>query len=552
MAAAEGHVVVTFNGEIYNYRDLRADLADSGFTLRTGTDTEVLLYAYINWGVACLDRLVGMFAFAIFDAKERRLIFARDRAGEKPLFYRHDASGLALASELKALLELPDVERRVDHTSLAEYLTWGYVQGERCLLEGFRKLPPANHAVLDLTTNVLRIERYWQPPQRQIAPISSSDDLVEELDGLLAAAVTRQLVADVPVGVLLSGGLDSSLVAAYAARSTSRIRTFNVSFPMSAEHDESAHAWRVARHLGTDHTEIPLPEIGPDLLDALAVQVDEPIADPSLLPTAALSKVVREHVTVALGGDGGDELFGGYRQYVELARAERWRRHMPAFMRGRINVAMGHLPQSIRGGNSLRSLFDQPGSIGRYNVYCNASTRGALLRSFSVANTDCLELARDHLAPAGLPAGERASYADFLSYLPDEVMVKVDRASMLYSLETRAPFLDHHVVEFAFGRVPWSCKVDGSRRKILLRELARRHLPPDFDATRKQGFTPPLAAWFRSTLQSHLAEMVDHLASVCFDHSTLSAMAARPERHANRLFLLVMLSKWLVTYRVRL
>lgn len=552
MQSLRGKSIVVFNGEIYNFKTVRHDLRRLGVLFASESDTEVVLRAFEAWGCNCLSKLEGMFAFCIFDECRQQLVFARDRVGEKPLFYYHDSKVFALASELKALIDLVGEERRLDLGALDEYFTWGYVHGSRCLLTGFRKLAPATFGVLDLDKNELRIDSYWSVPSVEPTVSSSTNplELADQLDGLLTSAVRSQLVADVPVGVLLSGGLDSSLVAAYAAHSNRNIRTFTVSFPTSPEHDESAHASQVARHLGTDHTEIPLPEIDIDLLDLIAVQVDEPIADPSLLPTAALTRAVREHVTVALGGDGGDELFGGYPQYAELARAERWRRRVPSTLRRIIASSLGQLPQMPPSVNGVRSLFDPPGSIGRYNVFFNAGTRATLLRAFGCSFTEDPELSRDQLTEPGLPAGERAARADFLSYLPDEVLVKVDRASMLYSLETRAPFLDKQVVEFAFSKVPWSCKIKGGHRKILLRELARRHLPADFDSTRKQGFSPPLVQWLNAGMYYRIDEMVAHLSSKGFDRHTLTRLAANPRRHANRIFLLIMLSKWMSNYRI--
>ena len=326
MISVDGSLVVSFNGEIYNYRELGDELDRIGFRRRSGSDTEVILAAWRAWGSGCLARLDGMFAFVLYDCRAEKLFFARDRAGEKPLFYRHDTRGLALASELKALLALDKDELRISLCALEQYLAWGYTSGPKCLADGYAKLPPATLATLDLAKNALTLERYWEPP-RPTQSACNDTEILEGLDGVLSAAVRRQLVADVPVGVLLSGGLISSLIAAYAAEARSiALKTFTVTFPGAPNFDEGEHAARVARHLGTDHTEIALPEIASDLIDALIRQVDEPIADPSLLPTAALSDAVRRHVTVALGGDGADELFGGYPRYNLLARLDPLRR----------------------------------------------------------------------------------------------------------------------------------------------------------------------------------------------------------------------------------
>jgi len=551
MVADDGTLAITFNGEIYNYRSLGAELDSLGYERRGGSDTAVILAAWRAWGPACLPRLAGMFAFALFDARARRLYFARDRVGEKPLFYRHDARGVALASELKALLSLDPIAPRIDAAALEEYLAWGYVRGGGCLVAGYAKLPPATLATFDLDTGGLTFSRYWEPGRTE--PEDKSDDeVVDGLDAVLAGAVRRQMVSDVPIGVLLSGGLDSSLVAAYAAESLPRgLKTFTVSFPGSAAHDESCHAAAVARAIGSEHREIPLPAIDPGLISVLARQVDEPIADPSLLPTAMLSQAVRQHVTVALGGDGGDEMFGGYPRYSALARMDPLRRMTPAPLARSGRFLADCSPQHWPGRNLLRSALDPAGSIGRFNVFFGRRARHALLPDHAGASVD-VETARDALAPTGLAAPERAARADFVSYLPDEVLVKVDRASMLHSLEVRAPFLDLDVLDYAFRHVPWRLKADATARKIVLRRLAARRLPQGFDAARKQGFTPPLAEWLRGPLAQPLRTTVEHLTEAGFSRHALAGFAARPDAHANRLFNLMMLSGWMQAYGARL
>jgi len=551
MSFAQGDLVISFNGEIYNYLELGDELDRMGVVRRSCSDTEVILAAWHTWGPHCLSRLDGMFAFALYDSSSKKLFFARDRAGEKPLFYKHDRNGCVLASELKAILSLEKSKPRLKISALENFLAWGYTEGSDCLLEGYSKLPPATLATLDLKTNALSFECYWKTPLPLRSDLTDIE-ILQELDIVLAAAVKRQLVSDVPVGVLLSGGLDSSLVAAYAADALStKLKTFNVSFPGNPHLDESAHATKVASFLGSDHIEIALPEISSDLLKRLIEQVDEPIADPSLLPTAALANAVRGHVTVALGGDGGDELFGGYPQYCLLARLETLRRRIPAAVKAPGRSFAKRLPQHLIGYNAVRSLFDANESIGRFNVLFGAGLRHALLPDhFSMC--DMVEIKRDSLAPTGLAAAERAARADFASYLPDQVLVKVDRASMLYSLEVRAPFLDRQVLDYVFSRVPWRLKSNRNARKIALRKLAERRLPRGFDVKRKQGFTPPIGTWLGTTLRPMIEETVEHLAGCGFDRRTLIALAARPDRHANRVFALIVLSEWMRVYGVQI
>ncbi|MGA7992929.1 MAG: asparagine synthase (glutamine-hydrolyzing), partial [Thermoanaerobaculia bacterium] len=312
MQDASGSLCITFNGEIYNYLDLRAELESLGHAFRTASDTEVVLEAWREWGEGMLARLNGMFAFALWDRHARRLVLARDRAGEKPLFYWQGPEGLAFASELKGLMAFPGFPRELDLDSLPSYLAFGYVPFGRCLLRGVRKVEPA-HAIAFEPGREPRTWAWWVLPEPSSGPPPDPEELDAELETLLEDSVRRQLVADVPVGILLSGGIDSSLVTAMAARSSSRpVKTFTIAFPGHHVHDESAFARVVARHFGTDHTELAAEEATVELLPELARQYDEPMADSSMVPTFLVCRLVRRHATVALGGDGGDELFGGY------------------------------------------------------------------------------------------------------------------------------------------------------------------------------------------------------------------------------------------------
>ena len=336
MQDIEGELHIVFNGEIYNFADLRRELMGKGYAFRSHSDTEVILAAYREWGTACLSRLNGMFAFALYDSRNRKLFLARDRAGEKPLFYMLVDGAFRFASELKVLLADPAIPRRINRHSLDCYLAMGYVPGGRCILEGMNKLAPAHAMVFDLNTGQCDVWRYWELPvydeTRKVRELDEGE-LVNELEALLEASVRRQLVADVPVGILLSGGVDSSLVTAMAVRSASNVRTFTISFPGDCRYDESAHARLIANHFRTEHTELSAAEVSADILPKLAGQFDEPIVDSSMIPTYLVSKLVRQHCTVAIGGDGGDELFGGYGHYSRLM----W-----------MNAKMGRLPRALR------------------------------------------------------------------------------------------------------------------------------------------------------------------------------------------------------------
>ncbi|HET7250542.1 MAG TPA: asparagine synthase (glutamine-hydrolyzing) [Gemmatimonadales bacterium] len=561
MTDPDARVWITYNGEIYNHRELRHALDDEsgGGCYRGSSDAETIVHAYRRWGDGCLSRLRGMFAFALWDTTRRRLLLARDRCGEKPLFYWLDAhGGIRFASELKALLADPSVPRELDPDALEHYLAYAFVPGSLCILRGVRKLAPANALSWSLDTGAISCWRYWDPaiaspPQGKAA---EGDTLVDELHGLLSDAVRGQLVADVPVGILLSGGLDSSLITATAAgQMGGRLRTFTVTFPGHGRFDEAQHARLVATHFGTEHRELPAGEIRPDLLPRLARQFDEPMGDSSMLPTFLLATLVREHATVALGGDGGDELFGGYRYYSWIPGIERLRALAPAPLRRAVAALGRALPIGARGRQQLVAFAgDETPVIAHVDLYFDAATRAELLRPLARKMDGAPEVAKAAACPRDLSPLRGAMVADFRRYLPDDVLVKVDRASMLASLEVRAPFLDHRVVDFALRAVPDALLARGSRRKILLGHLARRVLPRRFDVTRKQGFSVPLGRWLRGAWGSYVAGVLADADPRLFDRGVVRALLEGQRRgwdNAKRLFALTLFELWRREYDVR-
>lgn len=559
MEDASGGLQLVFNGEIYNFRALREELAAGGQAFRTASDTEVVLAAYRRWGKECVRRLEGMFALALFDRAAGTLFLARDRAGEKPLFYHHAGGRLLFASELKALMSVPGFPREVDPEALDCYLAYGFVPREQCILRGVRKLPAGHAATYHVDDDRLETWAYWTLPAPFSGPEPDERALVDELEALLTDSVARQLVADVPVAVLLSGGLDSSLVTAAAARASSGpVKTFNVAFPGHGRLDESAYARMVARYFGTDHTELPLELATAGLLPQLARQYDEPLADPSIVPTYLVCKLVRGHATVALGGDGGDELFGGYQHYGLIQRQEQLRRLLPAPLRRGVGAAARALPVGTRGRNHLMALGgDVRTSVAHVNLYFDAGTRRRLLAPLYARTgvPPAAEGVKAALCAFGRTPLQQATAADFLSYLPDDILVKVDRASMLSSLEVRAPFLDPRIVEFAFGRVPDRLRASGGERKVLLRRLGARLLPPELDLTRKQGFSIPLAQWFRGEWSGMLNDVLSGLDPRAFDPAVVQGLLAGQRRglsNANRLFSLTMFELWRREYGVSL
>jgi asparagine synthase (glutamine-hydrolysing) len=557
MADSSGRLWICFNGEIYNYRELKSRLEANGHRFRTASDTEVILEAYRAWGTDCVRELNGMFAFGLYDADRDRLFLARDRAGEKPLFYRHASGSLCFASELKALLADPKCPRALDLESLEHYLAYGYVPGSRCILREFHKLPQGHAMRYDLKTDELVVWAYWTLPEPEGQPVTDPTELVSELERLLFDSVRLRMIADVPLGIMLSGGLDSSLVTAMAARVSSRpIKTFNISFPGHRE-DESRYARIVARHFGTEHVELAAEPATVDLLPELARQFDEPVADSSMVPTYVLSRLIRKEATVALGGDGGDELFGGYIHYDWILRNDRVGRLVPLPVRKLLGLAAEKLiPVGVRGrhyvigsGGDLSRLY------AHVNLYFDSNTRRRLLRPLGLSRDGEPERMKASLCSNGHTPLQQATEADFRSYLVDDILVKVDRTSMLTSLEVRAPWLDPRIIEMAFSRVPDSLRAAAAQRKILPKLLAKRLLPADLDLERKQGFSLPLGSWFRGDWGRFMESVLMGPEQRLFDRPTLRSLVSGQRSglaNTQRIFALTLFELWRREYGIEL
>ena len=555
MTDDRGSVEIVLNGEIYNYRELKRTLESKGHKFRSASDTEVLLKAYREWDTDCLQRINGMFAFAIYDGERRRVFLARDRAGEKPLFYHKLNGRLVFASELKALMQDPSLPRVLDPVALDHYLAYGYVPGELCMLSRVRKLPPAHALTYEVDSDEMRHWRYWSLPAATRSTEVDPEQLLDELEHLLEDAVRLQLVADVPVGVLLSGGIDSSLVTAMAARSSSGpVRTYNVAFPGHSKYDESPFARIVASHFGTQHTELVAEPAPASVLADLARQYDEPVGDSSMIPTYLISRMIRQSCTVALGGDGGDELFGGYPHYTRVQKSLRWRALVPSFIKKGIGTAAALVPVGVRGRAYLRSLAlpDDEAWIAPTIQFDVASRRrlAPATRALAGVSPEQYRLAAGH---AGRTPLQKMMIADFTTYLPEDILVKVDRASMLASLEVRAPLLDYRIIEFAFGRVPDHLRATPDNRKVLLRMLASRILPPKLDLTRKMGFSLPLASWFRGPWGGYMDDVLNSAPSALYNGKALKKLMTGEKerrRNAQRLFNLAFLELWRREYNV--
>ena len=574
MSSADGRYTVVFNGEIYNFAAIREELVAAGCTFRGGSDTEVLLQAVCNWGVeAAIDRSWGMFGLALWDGHERVLHLVRDRLGKKPIYYGWQGDTFLFGSELKALAVHPKFRRDMDRGAMSLFLQYGYVPNPLCIYRGFAQLEPGHFVRLafDPAPGQMPQSRpYWDLPEPTPEP-ADPEEAEETLDRLLRDATRLRMRADVPMGAFLSGGIDSStVVALMQAQSSDRVRTYSIGFSEAA-YDEAGYAKDVAKHLGTLHTEMYVSsDDARDLIPAIPTLYDEPFADSSQLPTYLLCKLTRQHVTVALSGDGGDELFGGYERYFTFS--DRWplrRRRLrpvrplvagaldatpalawqaaariaPARIRGKITPQRAKRYaarfRAATGHDYYRHLMEQwpPNTLRRPP----APRRRAFLDRVDI----------DHCGDPFLGM----TYADMGSYLPDDILVKVDRASMAVSLESRVPLLDHRIVEYA-ATLPLDLKRRGRTGKWLLRQVLDRYVPQALIDRPKQGFGPPINEWFRGPLRAWgedllndhetvVSELVDLSAArdVWREHQTSDA------DHSYRLWTVLMLMAWAREWR---
>ena len=509
MRSDDGDTVIVFNGEVFNNTELREELRARGRIFSTRCDTETVLQAFLEWDVACLTKLRGMFAFAIWSESRRRLVIARDRLGIKPLYYCRRGRDLYFGSELKALFAHPEIDRNLSAEGLHYFTSLNYVPAPLTLVEGIEKVLPGHW--MEWQGGEIRSGAYWElalrPDFRQNEATAS-----EELDSLLRNAVREQLVADVPVGLWASGGLDSSSLLHYASQYSQHIQTFSITFN-GRSFDDGGHARRVAKYYGTNHTEFDLnPSV--DLrsaIDELAYYSDEPSADAGALPVWFLSQITRRQVTVALSGDGADELFGGYSTYL-ADRYARSLRRVPAYAR---HLALG-LARKLPVSNEKIGLDYKVQRMLSGSLLPAADAHFYWNGTFSETEKKKLHLRNGHPPVGSLMANlpDNASTAGYLNrylmldqryYLPDDILYKCDRMSMAHSLEVRPPFLDHRIVEFA-GRLPEDMKIRGSQLKYLLRRLMKDKLPPGVVTRKKEGFDIPAHEWFRGVLRPLLLD----------------------------------------------
>lgn len=503
-----GTLQVIHNGEIYNFRELQRQLTDRGHSFQSQSDTEVIVHAYEEWGTDCFRRLNGIFAIALWDGVHDRLVLARDHVGVKPLFYSYLAGHLVFGSELKPLLALLPSVPEIDSQSFAMYLRYQYVPAPRTILAGVQKLPPAHFLAFDVASHTMRVERYWDPIEfaqnkRSVRNVDEAEDLVEES---LRSAVKRQLVSDVPLGAFLSGGIDSSTVVALMRQvSSTTIKTFSIGFREKSV-DESAFARQVAQYLGTEHHErIVTAQEALTVLGRLHHFYDEPFADSSAIPTYLVSELARQHVTVSLSGDGGDELFGGYNRYgVPLRWRHLWRLPVPLrrWMTLVGQYAPGRLGRTVRIG---KNVLVAPGVGDAYRNLV-APFGDEALAAVTFLGKDSYRSNPEWPSEnfSRWPLLEAMMLTDLTTYLPDDILTKVDRASMACSLEARVPLLDRELVELLLG-LPVEVRSHGEP-KGLLKRILRRHIPSTLVDRPKQGFGIPIHEWLRNELYDSLRE----------------------------------------------
>jgi asparagine synthase (glutamine-hydrolysing) len=549
-------VGIVFNGEIYNFRELRKDLERQGMLFKTQSDTEVILKLYEIYGEAAIPRLDGMFALAIWDECRGRLLLARDRTGKKPLFFVRDARRFAFGSEIKVLHAHPEIDRTPNLDTLPFYLTFGYVPAPETIYRGVRKLPPATTLSVD-RDGCLRFRRYWSPPY-DVNGFEESETVIEHLRDLMEEAVAKRLISDVPLGAFLSGGLDSTIVVGLMSRVTHQpVRTFAIGFEGHPEYDETRYAEEAAKAFGTEHTTFRVRPPDSELLDTLVHHHDGPFGDSSAIPTYIVSRLAREHVTVVLNGDGGDELFAGYSRFAAAAFTER----VPHYLTS-CGAAIGRvLPEPTDWSHPLRRVkrlleaarLPLNEKIQRWCSYFpDATTKLLSLKDPEIVDAALARHFKTYLDEASNGTTlAKLLHLNFCTYLPEDLLVKMDRSTMAHGLEARSPFLDTALIEFA-GTLPDKYKLRGFTTKYVLREAFKDLYPSSILNRGKMGFGVPLGAWFRGPMRSYVDHHLADKNARLFEYIQPNAVSSLLDEHMSsrrdlgqQLFCLLTLEIWL-------
>jgi asparagine synthase (glutamine-hydrolysing) len=556
----DGRIWVMLNGEIYNYPELRQDLVSRGHQFRTRSDTESIVHLYEEYGEDCFRRLRGMFAIALWDSRERKLLLARDRVGKKPLFYARDDKRILFGSELKALLAANGMPRAIDKEALADYFAFGYVPAPKTIYKAVRKVLPGHYLVV--SEKEFRETSYWDLSFADVED-RSEEEWAEILRHQICEATRVRLMSDVPLGAFLSGGVDSSSVVAMMTHLMKRpVTTCSIGFE-DKEYDEAGFARQIAQQFKSEHHEETVRPSAVEILDKLVWHYDEPFADSSAIPTYYVSKVARNHVTVALGGDGGDESFAGYRRYMLDHYENRLRQRVPASVRshvfgplGKLYPALAWAPRIFRGKATFQSLARTPleGYFNSISYFRPGEKQNLFTRDFSknLGGYDSLEVLRYYYDRAGTDdLLSRIQYVDIKTYLPDDILAKVDRASMAVSLEVRAPLLDHRLLELA-ARMPSSLKLRGRTGKYIFKKAMSSALPDGILNRKKMGFAIPLGRWFRNELKDVAYSTLFDSADGILDPGFLKKIWSQHQRgHYDRsqhLWAVLMFRKWKASF----
>ncbi|RKX94401.1 MAG: asparagine synthase (glutamine-hydrolyzing) [Spirochaetes bacterium] len=554
MSDLEGDIWIVYNGEVYNFKSIKLELEKKGYKFKSTSDTEVILYAYKEWGTDCLSKFNGMFSFGIYDKSREQFFLARDRVGKKPLYYAEYNGKFIFSSEIKAILQYCNLPRDIDFNGVNFYFTFGYIPFNFTIFKHVKKLPPAHAMLYDLRNKKCRIWRYWSIPERD-GKSYKLEGLLEELEFLLEDAVRLRLISDVPLGAFLSGGVDSSLIVAMMNRvAAGSIKTFSVGFE-EGKYNELFYAKTIANYFDTYHTESIVKPDALDILPELVKHFDEPFADSSMIPTYFVAKLTKEFVKVALSGDGGDELFGGYSAYWATFWDYRLIRKIPFLLRKNIGKIADLLPTRFSWRRHLKRLqYDiyQTFIERRSHSYFNSKDREQLFTQEVME-----ELKDSYYLPEMMYYGilrnskndfvNKLEITDFLTYLPDDLLVKVDRTSMKVSLEVRCPFLDYRLIEFSFKKIPGNLKIKGLTRKYLLQKLAKKILPASFNLNRKWGFRVPVEEWFRGIFYKFLQSVLKENNCPFFNNNFIEKLLNEHRKgvdHSDRLYSLLVFAIW--------
>ena len=553
MYSDDRSVSIIVNGEIYNFKEIRKALEEKGHSFKSGSDTEVIIKAYQQHGMQCLQQFIGMFAFVLYDATRQKLFLVRDRAGVKPLYYSFTDDCLLFASELKAFHQYPCFKKEIDTAAVSVFFKYGYIKAPHSIFKETYKLLAGHFAELDLATSQLQMHQYWNVQDYYDKPAIAIDEkeALTTLDELFASAFQYRMISDVPVGLFLSGGYDSSMVAAVLQKNNrDKIKTFTIGFSDDA-YNEAGYAKKIAAYLGTDHREYYCTsKEALEIIPLLPFYYDEPFGDSSAIPTILVSRFARQQVTVALSADGGDELFAGYTRYDQLDKLHKLQQYAPTFLRKAVASALKSLPVKDPFYKKLAFVLAASGEADLADKLSSHFTDQELNHLLMGAVTNNAALAGNHVLPAGKDFINRLLAADYKTYLTDDILTKVDRAAMSVGLENREPLLDHRIIEWV-AQLPASLKYHNGNKKYLLKKLAHQYLPQHLMNRPKMGFAIPVKEWLKTDLKQYLFRYVN--STSINKHGLIDAQYAERIRdqylagqkgYETKIWLLLMFQMW--------